>query len=291
MLALQLERAREFATLRALGMTPAQVGGMITAQTGVIGLLSGLASIPLGIVMAYVLIKVIGSSAGIGLTGLIGGLVSSTVTTLSFARRSIESPGANSLFAMAIILASSVMFPRLILEIAVVNTALMKNIALPLGVMGATGALMAALLWFRSKQATVETPQVEFNNPFSLKSAVSFGLVFALILMLTRVATHYLGDAWLPAVAVVSGLTDADAIAFSLSSLQASGLIHIDWASFNLVLGAISNTFMKLFLVLGLGDRDLFKKLLGPFLVIGVVGIATTLVYYDLGAALPASGG
>jgi len=63
MLALQLERAREFATLRALGMTPAQVGGMITAQTGVIGLLSGLASIPLGIVMAYVLIKVINRRA------------------------------------------------------------------------------------------------------------------------------------------------------------------------------------------------------------------------------------
>ena len=63
MLALQLERAREFATLRALGMTPAQVGGMITAQTGVIGLLSGLAAIPLGIVMAWVLIKVINRRA------------------------------------------------------------------------------------------------------------------------------------------------------------------------------------------------------------------------------------
>ncbi len=63
MLALQLERAREFATLRALGMTPAQVGGMITAQTGVIGLLSGLASVPLGVVMAYVLIKVINRRA------------------------------------------------------------------------------------------------------------------------------------------------------------------------------------------------------------------------------------
>lgn len=63
MLALQLERAREFATLRALGMTPAQVGSMITAQTGVIGLLSGLASIPLGTVMAYVLIKVINRRA------------------------------------------------------------------------------------------------------------------------------------------------------------------------------------------------------------------------------------
>jgi putative ABC transport system permease protein len=63
MLALQLERAREFATLRALGMTPRQVGSMITAQTGVIGLLSGLAAIPLGIIMAYVLIKVINRRA------------------------------------------------------------------------------------------------------------------------------------------------------------------------------------------------------------------------------------
>jgi len=63
MLALQLERAREFATLRALGMTPAQVGGMITAQTGAIGLLSGIASVPLGIVMAWVLIKVINRRA------------------------------------------------------------------------------------------------------------------------------------------------------------------------------------------------------------------------------------
>ena len=63
MLALQLERAREFALLRALGMTPRQVGGMVTAQTGVIGLLSGLAAIPLGVMMAWVLIKVINRRA------------------------------------------------------------------------------------------------------------------------------------------------------------------------------------------------------------------------------------
>lgn len=63
MLALQLERAREFATLRALGMTPGQVGGMVTGQTGVLGLLSGIAAIPLGIVMAWVLITVINRRA------------------------------------------------------------------------------------------------------------------------------------------------------------------------------------------------------------------------------------
>lgn len=235
----------------------------------------------------YVLIKLIGSRAGIGLTGLIGGLVSSTVTTLSFARRSIEAPSGNALFAMAIILASSVMFPRLLLEIAVVNPVLMRNIAVPLTVMGVTGVLVAVFMYMQARQPSVESAPVEFTNPFSLKSAMSFALVFASILMFTRLATHYLGDAWLPLVAVVSGLTDADAIAFSVSSLHASGLIHIDWASFNLVLGAISNTFMKLFLVLGLGDRVLFKKLLLPFMVIGIVGLVTTVVYYDLGAALP----
>ena len=232
--------------------------------------------------VGYVLIKLIGSRAGIGLTGLVGGLVSSTVTTLSFARRSTETPEANRLFAMAVILAGSIMFPRLILEVAVVNQILMRNIAVPLITMGVTGFLLAYWLYRVSREQSVEAATVNFDNPFSLKSAVTFGLVFALILMLTRLATTYLGNAWLPVVAIVSGLTDADAIAFSISALQQAGLVSLDWASFNLVLGAISNTFMKLFLVFSLGHRGLFRQLLVSFLVIGTVGIVTMLLYYDL---------
>lgn len=59
MLALQLERARELAILRALGMTPLQLGGMVTLHTSLIGMLSGLAALPLGLLMAWVLIDVI----------------------------------------------------------------------------------------------------------------------------------------------------------------------------------------------------------------------------------------
>ncbi len=234
--------------------------------------------------VGYVLIKSIGSRAGIGLTGLIGGLVSSTVTTLSFARRSKENPEASRLFAMAVILASSVMFPRLVLEIAVVNQPLMRNIMVPLGIMGLTGALLAYYLYRKSRDMAAGGVSVRFDNPFSLKSAINFALVFAIILMFTRLATFYLGDEWLPLVAIVSGLTDADAIAFSLSSLEHAGLVTLDWASFNLVLGALSNTFMKLLLVFSLGHRDLFKQLLLPFLVIGAVGLATMFLYYDLGS-------
>ncbi|MGB5397423.1 MAG: DUF4010 domain-containing protein, partial [Gammaproteobacteria bacterium] len=233
--------------------------------------------------LGYVLIKVIGSRAGIGLTGLIGGLVSSTVTTLSFARRSKENVPAIPLFAAAVILASAIMFPRLILEIAIFNVELMKNIAVPLTAMGLTGLLLAAFSFsrFRAAKSPV-VPHVTFDNPFSLKSAISFALIFALILVVTRLATSYMGNAWLPLVAIVSGLTDADAIAFSISNLHHSGLVSLDWASFNLVLGALSNTFMKLFLVYALANRALFHQLLWSFLAMGAVGIVTMLLYYDL---------
>ena len=234
--------------------------------------------------IGYVLIKSIGSGAGIGLTGLIGGLVSSTVTTLSFARRSQENPEASRLFAMAVILASSVMFPRLVLEIAVVNQALMSNIMVPMGIMGFTGFGLAYYLSKKTRDMAAGGISVRFDNPFSLKSAINFALVFATILMATRLATTYLGSDWLPLVAIVSGLTDADAIAFSLSSLEHAGLISLDWASFNLVLGALSNTFMKLLLIFSLGHRDLFKQLLLSFLVIGAVGLVTMFLYYDLGS-------
>lgn len=232
--------------------------------------------------VGYVLIKVVGAGAGIGLTGLIGGLASSTVTTLSFSGRSNDLPQLNRIFAVAVILASSVMFPRVLLQIGVFNQALMANIALPMLVTGGTGLALAGFLYLRSKESPAESEEISFDNPFSLKSAVTFGLVFATILVVTRVATAYLGDAWLPLVAIVSGLTDADAIAFSVSDLQRAGLISLDWASFNLVLGSLSNTYMKLFLVFSLGHRGLFKHCLISFLIMGAAGIVTMLLYYDI---------
>jgi uncharacterized membrane protein (DUF4010 family) len=84
----------------------------------------------------------------------------------------------------------------------------------------------------------------------------------------------------LPVIAFVSGLTDADAIAFSLSDAHQAGVITLEWASFNLVLGALANTFMKLVLVVALGHRAMFRHLLLSFSVLGAAGIATMLVYY-----------
>lgn len=82
-------------------------------------------------------------------------------------------------------------------------------------------------------------------------------------------------------MALISGLTDADAIAFSVSDAQQAGMISLDWAAFNVVLGAIANTFMKLFLVFTLGNRQLFKQLLGAVSIIASAGLISSLIYYD----------
>jgi uncharacterized membrane protein (DUF4010 family) len=230
--------------------------------------------------VGYILIQIMGSGIGVGLTGLIGGLVSSTVTTLSFARRSLELPDLNRTFSIAILLASSMMFPRLLLEMFVVNRQLAGSVTVPLLVMSAAGFGFAFFRFFRSQRKKTSPKPVEFDNPFSLTAAVTFGLVFAGILILTRTATHYLGDAWLPVVSVISGLTDADAIAFSISDAHHSGWISLRWASLNLVLGAISNTVMKLGLVFMLADRQLFRSLVLPFAAISAIGLITTFFLY-----------
>lgn len=236
--------------------------------------------------VGYVLVKIFGSSAGIGLTGLVGGLASSTVTTLSFAKRSRETPSLNRDFAIAIILASTIMFPRLLLQIAVVNQQMMLRMAVPILIMAATGIAVAAFYFFRPHEKKKENQALTLSNPFSLKSAFTFALVFASILMLTRLAITYLGDAWLPLVALISGLTDADAIAFSVSDAQQAGLISLDWAAFNVVLGATANTFMKLFLVFTLGNRELFKNLLGAVLIISASGLISSFLYFDFSAGI-----
>jgi uncharacterized membrane protein (DUF4010 family) len=232
--------------------------------------------------VGYVLVKVLGGRAGIALTGLVGGMASSTATTLSFSRRSVESPQGNHQFAVAILLASTIMFPRLLVQIAVVDQALMRRMTVPLLVMAGTGVLLALRHMLFGQAARSDQPQqLGLDNPFSLKSAMNFGLIFAIVLVVTRLAITYLGDNWLPAVTLLSGLTDADAVSFSVSSAHLGGLITLDWAAFNAVLGAIANTLMKVILVALLGTRGLLKYVLVDLLVLCAAGLGTAFFYYQ----------
>jgi uncharacterized membrane protein (DUF4010 family) len=101
--------------------------------------------------------------------------------------------------------------------------------------------------------------------------------------MVTHLAIAHLSHVWLPVISFISGLPDADAVAFSMSHAERTGLISANWAGFNVVLGALANTLMKLLLVLMLGHRGLLKHVAWAFLLISVTGIATACVCFHPG--------
>ncbi len=105
------------------------------------------------------------SGVGVGLTGLVGGLISSAVTTLSFSRCGRERPELNRSAGIAILLASPMMFPRLLLEMYGVNPQRAGSVRVPLTLAGATGFSVALLIFFRSKRSREESKPVEFDNP------------------------------------------------------------------------------------------------------------------------------
>lgn len=160
----------------------------------------------------YILVKVLGREHGLGITGLLGGLVSSTAVTLSFSQRSRAEADLAPLLALAILLAWTVMFFRVVVEVAVVNLTLAKELVLGMVLMGTVSLGICYLLWRRGhsrKKAQVESG----NNPFELGEAIKFGGLFAVVIFVSSASRAYFGDTGLYLAGALAGLTDVDAIA------------------------------------------------------------------------------
>ena len=217
--------------------------------------------------LGYVLIKIVGSRRGIGLTGLLGGLVSSTAVTLSFSERSQDHPDLARPFALAITLAWTMMFGRIVIEIAVLNQALLSILWLPMGAGMLAGLVFCVFYYFG--QRTDEGSDMELANPFELGTAIKFGLLFAVILVVAKAAQFYFQEAGLYAAAAIAGLADVDAITLSMAELAGSqGGITTSTAARAVVLAVISNTIVKGGIALSVGSKTLRRALLPPFLVI-----------------------
>ncbi len=225
--------------------------------------------------LGYVLIKVVGSRQGIGLTGLLGGLVSSTAVTLSFAQRSREEEDLAKPFALAITVAWTMMFSRVLVEVAALNIRLLGVLWVPMAAAGTVG--LAYCVYLYSSQRTDKGGDVALSNPFELGPAVKFGLIYAAILLFSKAAQTYLGEAGVYLSSVVAGLTDVDAITLSMAELsRATGGVDLSTAARAIVLAAMSNTFVKGGIVLTSGAPALRRALLPGFILILVtaVGVA-----------------
>jgi uncharacterized membrane protein (DUF4010 family) len=223
----------------------------------------------------YVLVKIFGSQKGIQITGLLGGMVSSTAVTLSFSRKSREAERLSRNFAAAIILASTIMYPRVLLEIVAVNQSLAQKMLLPIALLVVAGVTVSLFLWLRSRGEQVE--EVKLKNPFELSSAIKFGLVFALILFVSKAAQVYLGSSGIYGASALAGLTDVDAVTLSMANL-AKSTISESVAATAILLAIISNTLVKGGITIALGSAALRRYTLPGFALVAVVGIAALLV-------------
>ncbi|MEJ2685912.1 MAG: DUF4010 domain-containing protein [Gammaproteobacteria bacterium] len=221
----------------------------------------------------YFAIKLAGARAGIMLTALFGGMASSTATTLNLARLGQRINLYNVLTA-AVLTTAGTMFPRILLEVAVVNHRLLPTVAAPLLAMTALAYALALWLWRRPAMAG-ETGGLDVSNPFELLPALKFGALLAVIMVLAEAARIRFGDAGVYLLAGVSGLADVDAITLSLARL-AGGQLSSHVAAQGIVLAATVNTLVKGALVTAIAGRSLAVRTvpaLAAIVLAGALGV------------------
>nr|BCX00064.1 MAG: hypothetical protein KatS3mg041_0110 [Bacteroidota bacterium] len=231
-------------------LNPRQIGLMVTLIVGV-----GFSG--------YVLVRWIGPERGLGLSGLLGGLVSSTAVTLAFSQRSREQGALSHALALGIVLACSIVFVRLLVILGFVYAPLARALAQPLLIMFVVGVgLGAGILFYerRRRRQVSSTPArmpLQVENPARLWPAIQFALVYTAVLLLAKAAQTYYGSRGLLLASVLSGITDLDAITLSVASLFRSAAIGLETARAAVILAAVTNTLVKMGLVLFLGGSEL----------------------------------
>lgn len=224
----------------------------------------------------YVAIKLIGPERGLSLTGIIGGLVSSTAVTTAMAARVKETELLIRIAVFATVIASSMMFIRILFEVLVINTSLFWLLILPMLSMGVTGVVLAYIIWRITREKEIDT-EIKLKNPFSLKPALIFGLLFIAILFLSKIADIYFGNAGIYVTSLISGVADVDAITISMA-LLAKDTVSQEVAVNAITLAAISNTMVKFLIALFFGTRK-FGKLIGIiFAMIIIIGLITIFI-------------
>jgi uncharacterized membrane protein (DUF4010 family) len=206
--------------------------------------------------LGYAAVRALGERKGLLLTGIFGGLVSSTAVTMSAARQSQQGMGAAAL-AMSVLAAWGVMFVRVVVEVALVNRALLWDIAPPMVAMAAAAGVCAGVFgWHQPEKG--DGVGSTLKNPFSLWEAVKFAALFTGVRLTVELSQRYVGDEVLYVVAALAGTTDVDAITLSVAEL-AREKIAAGTAVAAIGLATASNTLVKLSMVWATGTRELAR--------------------------------
>lgn len=226
---------------------------------------------------SYVLVKILGAEHGIGVTGLLGGLVSSTAVTLGLSQRSRHEPHLASSFALGILVAWTIMFFRVLVAVAVIDLDLARRLGLGVSILGGVSLLGCAFLFFRHERS--ERGNVKSgSNPFELGEAVKFGLLFGVVTLIAKVAEVNLGSTGLYIAGAVAGLTDVDAISLSMANLAEQSPDLIGVAARTVLIAIIANTLTKTAMAVSVGAPELRKRILPLAALLLVAGVGAAFI-------------
>lgn len=229
--------------------------------------------------VGYVAVKIAGERFGALIAGTAGGLVSSTATTLDAARRARAAPTLWRVRLSGALAASAVMFIRIGVIVALFGAALLPRLIGPLiaaMIVNAGAALLYNRPWAKRESVSESASDAYLQNPFELHQVLGFGLLLAVILVLTRVLTEAFGVTGGMALAAVAGLADVDAITLSMTRLAAAGTVSP--AVIAILIAAATNSLSKSVLALSVGGRRFGTAYLGVTLAALAVGAIIAIV-------------
>ena len=235
--------------------------------------------------VGYFLTKFLGAEKGLGLTGLLGGLTSSTAVTAAMADQAKQTPALITPCAFATIIANTTMFCRVLVVVAILDWTLMTRLAWSIGTMTLTAFIAIVFLWLRSgknqpdgKKAT-SSNEIRLKNPFSLGPAIKFSLFFVGILFAAKIAKIYLGDKGLYLASMVSGLADVDAITLSIAQQTKTAQLPQTVGAVGITIAVVANSIVKSGIAVYSGGGKFGFRVGAVLLGATVAGLAVLLVF------------
>jgi uncharacterized membrane protein (DUF4010 family) len=225
----------------------------------------------------YLMVKVLGRRAGWAVAGGLGGLVSSTATTLSFASKARAAPEQVAALAVGVILASTVLYARGAVVVALLDRELALHLAPRLAVLLGIGLVLAALQYRRQKSEPGEA--MALGNPVELGRAAMLALIFAVVIVVARVAQERMGTAGLWAVGAIGGLVDVDSVAVAVARVRQDASAAIEAASGAYLLATTSNLVFKSGVVVVTGGAELARRVIPAFATLAVATAAMLVAW------------
>ncbi|WP_253650578.1 MgtC/SapB family protein [Vibrio sp. Y29_XK_CS5] len=208
--------------------------------------------------VGYFAIKIGGAKRGILFTSVFAGLSSSTALTLQFSHLSREQSSISPLLASGILLSCGTMFPRLLIVLSVINPQLVTLLWPIVMIMMIALYFPAWWIWRRSEVGKVEQSNKQ-TNPLALQSALFFGVVLAVIMLLSHALSDLFGNAGVLILSALSGITDVDAISLALGR-QSTQTLSVETAALGILIAASVNTVVKMGMVVAIGDKALWRR-------------------------------